>query len=380
MMAVNISVNNDMLTWAIARAGYELPEFAEKYPRISDWLSGAKQPTVKQLEDFSNKVYLPFGYLFLPKPPNETISFPFFRTGRIEGTNRVNLNVYDTIIDLQRRQQWLIEYLQELDNKPLPYVGRFNSQTNPMAVVQDIRATLGLEVSWTSGCPTWEDALDTLVRKIEEIGIIVVFNGIVGNNTHRVIPVEECRGFVMVDEYVPFMFVNGADAKAAQLFTIVHELAHVWLGRSAGFDFRQLMPSDDPTEQLCDQVAAEFLVPEALLRVHWTGIADIRKLAAKFKVSKIVIARRALDLGLISRAAFFHVYNTYMAEFAAKKQGQESGGNFYYTARKRVSPTFAAYVDSAVKTDKLLYRDAYKLTGLSGKTYQTFVTEHLTRT
>lgn len=103
MMAVTISVNNDILTWAIARAGYELPDFAEKYPRISDWLSGAKQPTVKQLEDFSNKVHLPFGYLFLPKPPNETIDFPFFRTGRKEGTNRVSLNVYDTILDLQRR-------------------------------------------------------------------------------------------------------------------------------------------------------------------------------------------------------------------------------------------------------------------------------------
>ena len=142
-------------------------------------------------------------------------------------------------------------------------------------------------------------------------------------NTH-----EEIHGFLLVDEYVPFMLINNADAKAAQLFTIVHELSHVWLGKSAGFDFRQLMPSDNPTEQLCDQVAAEFLVPEALLRAHWTGIADIRKLATKFKVSKIVIARRALDLGLISRAAFFQVYNTYMAEFVAKKQGQESGVTF----------------------------------------------------
>ncbi|HWK59195.1 MAG TPA: ImmA/IrrE family metallo-endopeptidase [Parapedobacter sp.] len=104
------------------------------------------------------------------------------------------------------------------------------------------------------------------------------------------------------------------------------------------------MPSDNPTEQLCDQVAAEFLVPEALLRMHWTNAADIRRLATKFKVSRVVIARRALDLGLISRPAFFQLYDTYMAEFAAKKHGQEPGFHFYYTARKRVSPTFAAYV------------------------------------
>ncbi len=378
-MSVHIPVNNDILTWAIARAGYELPEFAEKYPRISDWLSGAKQPTVKQLEDFSHKVHLPFGYLFLPKPPSETIGFPFFRTGKKEGTNRVSLNVYDTILDLQRRQEWLSEYLQDLGNNPLPYVGSFDHHVHPMAIVQDIRSTLRLGESWAAGCATWEDALDTLVRKIEEIGIIVVFNGVVGNNTHRVMPVAECRGFVLVDEYVPFMYVNSADAKAAQLFTIMHELAHIWLGKSAGFDFRQLMPADDPIELLCDQIAAEFLVPEALLRPHWTGIADIRKLATKFKVSQIVIARRALDLGLISRAAFFGFYNAYMADFIRKKEAQGSGGDFYATARKRISPTFAGYVDSAVKTDRLPYRDAYKLTGLHGNTYQKFIAEHLTK-
>lgn len=378
-MAVNVSVNNDILTWAIARAGYELPDFAEKYPRISDWLSGAKQPTVKQLQEFSHKVHLPFGYLFLPEPPNETIDFPFFRTGRAGGTNRVSLNVYDTILDLQRRQEWLRDYLRELGNEPLPYVGRFSSVSHLMEVVQDIRGTLGLGEGWTTGCATWEDALGMLVRRIEGLGIIVVFNGVVGNNTHRVIPVEECRGFVLVDEYVPFMFVNGADAKAAQLFTIVHELAHVWLGKSVGFDFSQLHPADDPAEKLCDQVAAEFLVPERLLRAYWTGVADIRKLATVFKVSKIVIARRALDLGFISRAEFFKLYNSYMADFHRRKEAQESGGNFYATARRRVSPIFAAYVDSAVKSDKLPYRDAYKLTGMYGKTYDTFINEYLTK-
>ncbi len=126
-----------------------------------------------------------------------------------------------------------------------------------------------------------------------------------------------CGNFAVAAYFVRSLIDEGVD----KLFTVVHELAHVWLGKSAGFDFRQLMPSDNPTEQLCDQVAAEFLVPEALLRAHWTSPADIRRLANKFKVSKVVIARRAVDLGLISRPAFFQLYDTYMAEFAAKKQG-----------------------------------------------------------
>lgn len=96
-----------------------------------------------------------------------------------------------------------------------------------------------------------------MVLHIEDKGIITVFNGIVENNTSRPIPVDECRGFVW-DEMAPFMFINNADWKSAQMFTIVHELAHIWTGHSAGFDFRKLQPADDPIEILCDKVAAEF--------------------------------------------------------------------------------------------------------------------------
>ncbi len=55
------------------------------------------------------------------------------------------------------------------------------------------------------------------------------------------------------------MFINNSDGKAAQMFTISHELAHIWTGHSAGFDFRELLPANDPVELLCDKVAAEFL-------------------------------------------------------------------------------------------------------------------------
>src|SRR5690606_25367800 len=232
----------------------------------------------------------------------------------------VSPNVYDTILELTRRQEWLREYLIQLDTKPLDYVGKFNQDTPIEQVVQDLRDQLGLRAGWTLAFATWEETLTQLIDTIERIGIIVVQNGVVGNNTRRTIPVEECRGFVLVDEYVPFLFVNNTDAKAAQLFTLVHELVHVWLGKSAGFNQDRLLPADDPTELLCDQVAAEFLVPAHLLSDVWTGIADIRMLATRFKVSPIVIARRALDLGLLVRAAFFNFYNQYMEAARLKKE------------------------------------------------------------
>jgi Zn-dependent peptidase ImmA (M78 family) len=375
-MGTEININPNMLTWAIARAGFVLDDFLVKFPNVQNWIEQVKSPTVKQLEDFARRVHIPFGYLFLQEPPKEEIPFPFFRTGKSQ-TQAVSINVYDTILLLQRRQDWLTEYLEENDHQPLPFVGKFSSNTSFEHIVADIRLTLDLIPDWANDFQTFEESLSFITAKIEEIGIIVNFNGIVENNTHRVIPVDECRGFVLVNKMVPFMFVNASDAKAAQLFTIVHEIAHIWIGESAGFDNQNLLPANDPIEKLCDQVAAEFLVPATSFNNLWANSGDINKLSRYFKVSPIVIARRALDLGKISKADFFQFYNQYMEGVRLKKENQGSGGNFYATARKRISVSFASYVDQAVKQNKLLYRDAYKITGLRGDTYQNFVTNHL---
>ena len=172
------------------------------------------------------------------------------------------------------------------------------------------------------------------------------------------------------------MFINSADGKAAQMFTIAHELAHIWTGESAGFDFRQLQPADDPIELLCDKVAAEFLVPKETFNIEWEISSDIKKLSRYFKVSPIVIARRALDLGKISKKDFFKFYTSYIEQVRFKKENQSGGGDFYATAKKRISLTFAAHINQAVQTNKLLYRDANKLTGLKGDTYHKFLTKH----
>lgn len=375
-MATEININPTMLTWAIARAGYVLDEFLVKFPNVKKWIEQIKKPTVKQLEDFAHRVHIPFGYLFLNEPPKETIPFPFFRTGNTH-THQVSINVYDTILILQRRQDWLTDYLLDNEAPPLPFVGKFNADTSFETIVADIRNTLMLAPTWASEFATFEDTLNFLTKKIEELGVMVNFNGVVENNTHRVIPVDECRGFILVNEMAPFMFINAADAKAAQLFTMVHELAHIWLGESAGFDNEHLLPANDPIEKLCDHVAAEFLVPAANFNQLWVNAADINKLARFFKVSPIVIARRALDLGKINKTEFFKFYHRYMEGVRLKKESQGSGGDFYATARKRVGVSFAAYVNQAVKQNKMLYRDAYKITGLKGDTYQNFVTKHL---
>ncbi len=375
-MSTRVNVTNEMLTWAIARAGYELPAFAEKFPPVQHWLDGEKQPTVKQLETFSKKVYLPFGYLFLPEPPEEELPIPYFRSnGR--RADKVSVNVYDTILLMQQRQDWLRDYLNDNDFEPLPFVGRFQNSRDVAAIVQDIRNVLQLPENWASNFRTWTDALAHLVEVIEDKGIIASFNGVVENSTKRKIPVDECRGFVLVDEIAPFMFINNGDFKSAQMFTVVHELAHIWTGHSAGFDFRRMQPANDPIEKLCDQVAAEFLVPETAFNEAWNRNPNTSTIARHFKVSEIVIARRALDTGKWTRNQFLDFYEAYSQREYRKKDNQPSGGDFFATAKKRLSITFAAHINQAVKSGQILYRDACKLTSMKGDTFEKFFAKHL---
>lgn len=369
-MSVMIEVNKEMLIWAIERSGFTVDELAHKIPNLPLWLKGERKPSLSQLREFAGKVHIPFGYFFLKKPPEEKIPIPFFRT--FGDKEKISLNLYETIITLQRRQAWLSAYLRDEGYNRLEYVGKFkNNLTNANEIANDIRKTLGLQENWASNLTNWTHAREHLIQKIEDIGIVVIFDSIVGNNTHRKISVEECRGFVLVDEYAPFMFINSADSKSAQIFTLTHELAHIWVGESAGFDFRYLQPADNSKEKLCDKVSAEFLVPERELESYWRIAKDIKELSKYFKVSQIVIARRLLDKGFIKKKDFFNFYENYIAKEVRKKT--EKGGDFYNTQQKRLGKKFLIYLRQAIRENKLLPREAYHLTELRGETFNKLI-------
>lgn len=153
---------------------------------------------------------------------------------------------------------------------------------------------------------------------------------------------------MLVDDYAPLVFVNGADGKAAQMFTLAHEIAHVWFGSSAAFDLRQLQRALDETEQACNRVAAEFLVPAEELRDAWGHVRNrpdrFSALALRFKVSEIVAARRALDLGLVSKNAFFAFYEDYQDQWLDAARKKQAGGDFYANQNLRIGRRFAEAV------------------------------------
>jgi Zn-dependent peptidase ImmA (M78 family) len=269
------------------------------------------------------------------------------------------------------------EFLIFEGQEQLSFVSSAQLDEQTELLSERIRRSLDFSDDWAAKQRTWTDALRVLREAMEMMGILVVVNGIVRNNTHRKLDPSEFRGFVLVDEYAPLVFVNGADSKAAQMFTLAHELVHVFYGRSAAFDLRRMQPAREPTEQACNLVAAEFLVPKNELRKTWNSIKNepepYQAIARQFKVSVLVAARRALDLSLINKTEFFEFYHEYLNDERRKSsRKKKSGGDPDKNAELRVGKRFASAVIQATREGKLLYSEAYSLTDLYGKTFERY--------
>jgi Zn-dependent peptidase ImmA (M78 family) len=191
-------------------------------------------------------------------------------------------------------------------------------------------------------------------------------SGVVLNNSHRRLDPEEFRGFAMADDLAPLVFVNGADTKAAQMFTLAHELAHIWLGQSGVSNAEAAwMPKKD-VERWCNRVAAELLVPLASLRGEYRRGAnlneEVNRLARTFKVSTLVILRRIHDAGDLTWEELGREYSKEQARLRAIPRG--TGGNFYLSLGARVSKRFARALVTNTLGGQGSFTEALRLLGI----------------
>ena len=370
-----VPVAPKMLRWACERAGYDVAHVAARIPQLPAWVQCERQPTLKQLEKLAKATHTPLGYLFLSEPPEERLPVPDFRTVWGASRARPSPDLLDTLYGMQLRQEWLRECLIESDVEPLSFAGSARLTDDPASVGREMRRALGLDGGWAAGVSTWQDAVSELRRAIEQVGVMAVINGVVGNNTSRKLSVEEFRGFALTDPYAPLIFVNGADAKSAQMFTLAHELAHIWLGTEGISGFESLFPGGSDVEDWCNAAAAELLVPAVELASRWPevkrGPRPFETLARAFKVSPVVVARRALDLSLVDRDAFRDFFKGYVKRDLAGG-ASSTGGNFYNNQNTRVGELFASHVLRAAMEGRIGFKQAYDLTGLRGGTFQRY--------
>ena len=366
---IRVPVSPQLLRWARERSDLAQEDLAPKFKKLREWEDGETQPTLKQVEAYARAVHVPVGYLFLIEPPDESVPIPDFRTFAGEAVTRPSPNLLDTIYTCQERQSWYREFVRVARQPKLDFVGTATVEASPETVATEMRETLGFDLAARRGCPSWTEALRLFIRQADEAGVLVMVSGVVMSNNHRRLDPAEFRGFALCDPLAPLIFVNGADTKAAQMFTLAHELAHIWLGASALSNIGAApRPGFRRDEVWCNAVAAELLVPLAALRRELLSgelLPDaLSRLARSFKVSTLVILRRLLDANWLTREHFDNAWVQEIERLRTLIQGGSGGGDFYRTTLARVSHRFARALVVSTLEGQTLYRDAFRMLGV----------------
>lgn len=365
-MQQTLQLNINTLSWAAASNGYSLNEFAHflyKTEQTAIDITLGKL-TVEQIKKFSEKAKVPFGFLFLESPPQDyqpDTTFIDFRTRSHQVPFTKDFKV--TLRDVEHKQTWYKNYLVSIDAEKLPFVGKFSNNKNISndLVAKDIRNTLKVDNIRASTTDAYFSALS---QACESVGILIFKNGIVINNTKKHLSAEEFGGFVITDAYAPCIFINGDDSKNANIFTLAHELAHIWLGESGVSDTS--VDSNNASEAKCNAIAALVLVPTDRFIELWDSSSEnardkIRTLNKIFKVSELVIARTALTHNKINRDLYNQVdTDTKNAWRLYKEQnkGKEIRLPAITTVSMRNSKTITNKVIDLVKNNKIMPREA----------------------
>ena len=380
---MNLTLKPAVLRWARERAGLDAESLAKKVglgvDRVRFWEESGEL-RFNQAEKLARVTHTPFGYLYLATPPDEKLPVPDFRTVGNEEMLRPSPELLDILDEAQGRQDWFRDYLVTSGAEPLSFVGSLNTGLSPQVAATRICAQLGITTELRAQARLWEDALRHEIERIEDSGVLIMRSGIVGNNTHRPLDVDEFRGFALSDRYAPLIFLNSKDAKGAQMFTLMHELVHLWLGLTGVSNLKDTYAPDLDTERFCNAVAAEILVPENELRERWTLARKqndpMASLTGYFKVSSLVLLRRLRDLNFIDRETFLSRYHEEEARFVQVAAQKSGGGDFYRTQRTRFGERFSKALIESTLEGRTPYRDAMRLLGMTKvETFNRFARE-----
>ena len=380
-------ITPDVLTWARKRSGLDSGQLAHrlnvKPEAVTAWEDAERRPTFRQAQRLAQTLHVPFGYLFLSEPPVQELPLPDLRTLSGSQPEEPSPNFLDLLYDTMNKQQWFREYRESEGVEGLPFVGRFTVSNTAETVAADIRDIVAIDEA-RSRANNWEGFLRQLTRSVEELGVMVLRSGVVGNDTHRPLDVEEFRGFAITDEVAPLIFINGRDFRGAQIFTLAHEMAHIWVGEAGvsnpDYSMRSI-EQDNGVERFCNRVAAETLVPAQDFQRRWDQVGDtseasLRFLTRHYQVSSMVVLRQAYDLDLIPAEVYWEGYRQSVERAINAGTTAAPGGNFYNTLTARNGTWFTSAVVSSVADGSLLHREAADLLNVHPKTLPG-IAEHL---
>ena len=370
--SLRVPIKKEIWLWAIEESQQNKEDILKRFPRINKWISGKENPTFKQLEKISNFLRIPFGYMFLENPPEENIMAAEFRTINNK-LPKISKNLKDTIMEMDKRRNWMSDYRKNLGWNKLSVISEFNKhKTNNINTNARLAKNLiNLKEHWYETVRSLPDAFNLLRRKLEDAGILVMQSGIVGNKTRRKLDINEFRAFMLYDEVSPLIFINSNDTRAGKIFSLIHEYIHVLYEQEDIY-----LDTTETTiinEQDINRLTAEFLIPEKHLRLLWNieqePITQTKNLGEFFKVSSLALAIKLKDLTLINSTVLETIKNKSFSDFEKRGTRASKEISFYNVFKSRVGPVFTQAVIRSAEAGDLGYANAFRLLGIRGKTY-----------
>lgn len=381
-MAKGVKIKPIIIQWAVRSSDRELDELSNKFKKINQWISEESELTVSEINKLSNELKIPFGYFFLQEPPNEEIELLKYRTIDSEENNKPSRELIDTIKLMETKQSFMRDTMIEDGFSLLEFVGSANLSIPPADLAEKIKKRLGIEGNWNYKN---KDAFNTLLKACSDNGIVIMRNSVVGTSTNRKLNINEFRAFVLIDEYAPFVFLNTNDSYRAMIFSLCHELVHIWLGIDELYnnDYKQDQNyNNKKLEAYCNQVSAELLLPATAVLSNYDREKDIfcniEKMVKAYNVSSLVVCIRYKNLKLIDNQTFEETYRVLQEEMQEKleikSKRKTSGGPSFYTMTKfRLGEKFINTVHRKAQEGRILYSEAYELVGARGKTYDKLI-------
>ncbi len=366
--APRVRISPAVLLWLLDRMGKSPDEVLMKYPKWEAWLTGDRAPTLMQAHQLAKSAGVPFGYLLLERPPALALPVPDFREGVDADLREPSSNLLAVVFQSIRRQDWYRDYAEDYGLPAVEAVGTGEGR-EPHEVAGDMRRTLGFEVEQRRG--SWTDVRTYLLRAFEALGGLTVATSMVENNTHRLLDEREFRGFSLVDRLAPLVFVNTHQTLNGQIFTLGHEFAHVWLGRS-GISLED--PKWEPqgeVERWCNAVASEFLVPGADLQSQYVEVRDVpltqqlERLAGRYRCGTLVVLQALRRQRLRRFTNFDADYDAELRRLVALSEDKpRGGGNHYDNQPFRIGERFSRAIVADALSGRTSLADAIRLTSL----------------
>lgn len=360
-MSTHVAVTQSVLAWALQRADRSYEKTVKKFPKLGDWMSGDALPSLRELEKFASFTHVSLGALIMPEPPDETLPIADMRTRDSKVIERPSGNLLDTIDRYQQFQDWYHDYAREQGAQKLPFLGSVSTQDNPYMVAHRVRELLLLDRVNATSPDQWRR---DIVKALEDVGVLVMMSGIVGNNTHRPLSTDEFRGFCLYDVLAPLIFVNLAgESYGAQNFTLVHEFAHLLAGHSALSGGDHLLGGTSE-EAWCNRVAALALLPDDALAAFDAAqsLQDYRVAARRFGVSAEVALHRLYGARRIDEERYGALLEAVRADYGSEKR-HTGGGNYYNTLTTRLGRPLATAIVTSTLEGRMGFTEGFRMIG-----------------